>query len=262
VTKMNLKPAALAILLLLSLTLTSTAGSLQAWKPGVADGDYFYYEMYGHWVSNHPNETLQIPQFEYNNTDWTRINITAVEGTIVHQTYTLHYKNGSETSFNFTCDVNPESNVGLQFNQKGVPLCAANLTIGDTMPTDQTIIDETVNRAYVSGLRETNHASWNSTVDWGDIYFDRQTGMLVELCRTHRFASNTTDEIVDKTDIIKITSTNKWQVTTTPQQPFTPLFIVLTIGIFFLLCTIVAIRRFITKKTRNRQLGSLAVNYK
>jgi hypothetical protein len=252
---MNLKLTVLVILLLLSLTITSTAGSPQTWHPGVASCDYFYYDMYGVYRSNYPNETLQIPKFEYNNTDWTRINITDVEGSVVHQVYTLCYKNGSKTSFNFTSDVNPESNNGLRFNEKGVPLCAANLTVGDIMPTDQTIIDETVNRAYGSGLRETNHASWNSTTDWGDIYFDKQTGMLVELCRTHRFASNTTDEVVDKTDVIKITSTNRWQVTAISQQPFTSLFIALTVGIFALLCAIVAINRFITRKIRGRQLA-------
>jgi hypothetical protein len=246
-------------LLLLGLFASVCASETKTWAPGVAVGDYFTYDMYGVYANQ---SNLAIPEFEYNNTAWTRINITKIESLVVYQIYTLHFVNGSETSFSFHCDVNPANKSSLMFNQKGVPLCAANLTVGDTVPTDETTIDETLNRPYASGFRETNHAFWNSSTDWGDIYFDRQTGMLVELHRTHRFAGNSSEEIVDKTDVIIITDTNRWQVTAVEQQPFTPLFIALTIGIFALLVFIVLISRFVTRKTRNRQLCRHAANYK
>ena len=246
-------------LLLFGLLASVCASETKTWTPGVAVGDYFTYDMYGVYANQ---SNLVIPEFEYNNTAWTRINITQIEGSVVYQIYTLHFVNGSETSFSFHCDVNPANKSSLMFNQKGVPLCAANLTVGDTVPTDETIIDETVNRPYASGFRETNHAFWNSSTDWGDIYFDRETGMLVELHRTHRFVGNSSEETVDKTDVIIITDTNRWQVTAVEQQPFTPLFIALTIGIFALLVFIVLISRFVTRKTRNRQLGRHAANYK
>ena len=156
---------ATVFLLLFGLLASASASQTTAWTPGVASGDYFYYDMYGVYAANQSN--LVIPQFEYNNTAWTRINITQVEGSIVYQTYTLHFLNGSETSFSFHCDVNPANRSSLKFNEKGVPLCAANLTVGDTVPTDETIIDETLNRPYASGFRETNHAFWNSSTDWG-----------------------------------------------------------------------------------------------
>lgn len=110
-------------------------------------------------------------------------------------------------------------------------------------------------RSYARGFRETNHAFWNSSIDWGDIYFDRETGMLIELHRTHRFVGDNNEEVVNKTDVIVITDTNRWQVTAVAQQPFTPLFSALTIGIFTLLVFIVLISRFVTKNTRNRQHG-------
>ena len=95
----------------------------------------------------------------------------------------------------------------------------------------------------------------------GNIYFDKQTGMLVELHRTHRFTGSN-GEIVDKTDVILITKTNRWQVTAIPQQPFTPLFVALTAGIFVLLASAVLITRFFTRKALSRQPGMQAANYK
>ncbi len=242
---MNKIQAAVWLLLLSHAVCTSVSAS-NTWTPGVAEGDYFYYDMYGVYATNQSN--LVIPEFEYNNTQWTRINITQVEGSIVNQTYTLHFKNGSETSFSFHCDVDPANKSSLKFSEKGVPLCAANLSIGNTVPTDETIIDETVNRAYADGFRETNHAFWNSSIDWGDIYFDKETGILVELHRTHRFVSNSTKEVVDKTDVIKITDTNRWRVNAVHQQPFTPLYAVYTVTIFALLTFAVFIRRRLYKK--------------
>jgi hypothetical protein len=81
----------------------------------------------------------------------------------------MHFKNGSETDFSFKSDTNPANMSSLKFTDKGVPLCAANLGVGDTVPTDEILIDETVNRNYAGSARMTNHASWNSTNDWGDL---------------------------------------------------------------------------------------------
>jgi hypothetical protein len=172
----------------------------------------------------------------------------------------LHFLNGSETSFGFACDVNPANKNSLKFNEKGVPFCAANLNVGDSVPTGEAIIDETVYRVYTSDFRETNHAFWNGSTDWGDIYFDRETGMLVELHRAHRFVGSSSGEVVDKIDVIVITDTNRWQVTFLEWQPFTT-FLALTISIFVLLVFVVLISRFVTRKTSNR-LGRQATNYK
>jgi hypothetical protein len=251
-----MKILALAALVLLCLTFNgSVESSVRTWTPGVASGDYFYYDMYGVYTSNHPNKPIAIPQFEYNNTDWTRINITSISSSVVNQIYTLHFKNGTEISFSFKCDVNPYSNAGLKFNEKGVPLCASDLNIGDTVPTDETVIDEVVSRTYGSVSRDTIHALWNSSIDWGDLYFDRETGMLVELCRTHRFTGASSDDVVDKTDVIKISSTNKWQVNQeSAQPPKTFPFAILIIGVLGLLCSLSLICRFAIRRANSRRL--------
>jgi hypothetical protein len=248
---MQVKLQVTVLLVLFLLVASADAAASRTWTPGIAAGDYFYYDMYGVYSSNQPNVTLVIPQFEYNNTDWTRINITAVDGSVVYQLYTMHFKNGSETSFSLKSDTNPANMSSLKFTDKGVPLCAANLGVGDTVPTDEILIDETVSRNYASGARETNHASWNSSNDWGDLYFDKQKGVLVELRRTHQFSSNTTDQIVWKTDLIKMVDSSQWEITA-QSSPITSLFIFLTAFLFALLSLVIITYRLMTRKTRKR----------
>jgi hypothetical protein len=202
-----------SFMLVLSLFASPSAMSTQTWTPGVGSGDYFTYDMYGIYTSNNTKVEIAIPEFERNTTLWARINITSVLGSIIYQVYTLHYSVGSETFFDFQTDVNPQNQGSFRIADKGVPICATNLEGGDQVPTAELILDETVIRAYASGLRETNHASWKVSDDWGDIYFDRETGMLVELNRTHIFFNPFTGNVVEKTDVIKLIDTNRWQIT-------------------------------------------------
>ncbi len=202
-----------SFMLVLSLFGSPSVRSTQTWTPGVESCDYFTYEMYGIYTSNNPNVEIAIPEFERNTTLWARINITSVLGSIICQVYTLHYSVGDEASFNFQTDVNPQNQGTFRIADKGVPICAANLRGGDKVPTAELLLNKTVARAYPGGLRDTNHASWNVSDDWGDIYFDREIGMLVELNRTHVFANPVTGDIVEKTDVIKLIDTNRWQIT-------------------------------------------------
>ena len=203
---------ALPILLLLLTSVSATSTSSITFTPGVVSGDYFAYEMYGVYTSNRPNATIVIPEFEKNNTDWTQIIVTAVSGSTVKQTYTLHFKNGSELEFDFETDVNPQNQGAFKISEKGVPICAANLNPGDREPTAKIILNDTVARAYSDGVRELTHACWSQTDEWGNIYFDGETGMLVGLKRTHRFVNPDTGNIVEKTDIIRLINTSRWQV--------------------------------------------------
>ena len=105
-----------------------------------------------------------------------------------------------------------------QTKKQATPFQAAQLTI-----------NETVSRVYSSGSRETNHAEWNSSDDWGNCYFDKETGMLTEFVRTHRFTNNDTGEVIDKTDVINLISTNKWEINTS-QPPITLYFGILAVS--------------------------------
>jgi hypothetical protein len=210
---MKHKLSIIASLLLFLLLASANTNQAKTWAAGVNKGDYFYYEMYGVYTSNRSNSSFTIPQFEYNITVWVRINITDVSGSIVSQIYTLHFKNGSEGTLNLKTDVNPVNESNLTFKEKGVPICATNLDIGDPLPTVRLTINETLMRTYSGSSRETNQATWNTSNDWGACYFDKETGMLIELNRVHEFINYTSGEIIQKDDVIKLVTTNRWDVT-------------------------------------------------
>jgi len=202
-----------AVVLLLGLTCFANlqATSSRTWEPGVAKGDFFYYEMYGVFTSSNPSAVIEVPTFERNNTDWVRIDITDVSGSIVYQVYTLHFKNRTE-KFELKTDLDPSNAGDFNFSEMGVPICAANLDVGNPLPTVELTIKETLIRSYSSGERETNLVSWNFSEDWGYCYFDRKTGMLVELYRVHSFVNPVTDEVINKADVVKMTRSSLWEI--------------------------------------------------
>lgn len=257
---MKVKVCGIVLLLVFSLLASGNSSTTRSWTPGVAVGDYFTYEMYGVFVSNLSNTTMVIPQFEYNNTQWVRINITSVEGSMIYQVYTLHFQNQSESEINFKTDVNPEAE-NRSFNGQAVPICAANVGAGDRIPAAELTINETVRRAYSSGLRETNHAAWNTSDDWDSCHFDKQTGMMVEFLRTHRFANNATGEVIQKTDVINLIGTNRWEINS-PQSSIMLYFAVLAVSILVSLSLLVVTYRFVTRKLRNRPVAVEKANYR
>jgi hypothetical protein len=191
--------------------------SAKSWTAGVAEGDFFCYEMYGVFTSSDPNDTIEVSAFEQNSTDEVRIDITGVSGSVVYQTYTLVF--GNETrKFELNTDLDPGNGDEVSFSELGVPVCAANLSVGDSLPTVELRVEETLLRTYPSGERETNHVSWNTTLDYGDCYFDKKTGMLAELNRTHLYVNPVTNRVIKKADIIKMTNSSFWSATEPPLQ--------------------------------------------
>src|SRR5690606_20460100 len=123
----------------------------------------------------------------------------------------LHFKNDSEYQFDFETNVNTQNQKPFRISEEGVPICAANLNPGDKIPTANITLNDTVDRAYSDGKRELNHARWSQTDEQGEIYFDQETGMLVELERTHKFTNPYTGNVIEKTDVIELIDTNRWQ---------------------------------------------------
>ena len=165
-------------------------------------------------------------------------------------------------NFNFQTDLNPNNQIEFKISDKGVPICAGNLNAGDRIPTAELTLSETQNKIYPSGPRQTNHASWNISDDWGDIYFDRETGMLTELRRTHLYINTITNEVVKKTDIIKLTDSNRWQISGQPQSTAKLIFPATLISLISIMAitTIpifqerqLLIRKLLEKITRNQR---------
>ena len=220
------------LILCLSLSLYTQATLGGPCVPGVVEGDFFYYEMYGVFTSSTSGAVIEVPEYERNNTDWVRIDITGVSGSVVHQVYTMNFK-GENGTFELNTDLNPSTAGNISVSELGIPICAANLEVGDTLLTVELRVKDTSIRAYPSGNRETNHVSWNSTLDYGDCYFDKKTGMLVELNRTHLYVDPVTDEVINKVDIVKMTNSSFWSASNSPKTLLPPPIIVVgLVGVF------------------------------
>ncbi len=94
------------------------------------------------------------------------------------------------------------------------------------MSTVQFTINEPLVWNYPDGKREISHLLWNSSEDSGDCYFDRKTGVLVDMYRVHSFINPDTNEVIRKADIVKMTSSNVWVLPEFPSFMF-PLLLVI-----------------------------------
>lgn len=163
--------------------------------PGVKVGDTFYYTLKG--ISNLVDPSAVTPAgFEqYNNTDFFKVVITGIAGTVVSMDTVWRFTNGTKISNSQTIDVsgkNPSSDAAFW------ALYPANLTTNNRLrplsSLDKTIVNSTEIRQFSNGYRTINYWSIeNSFYDptdptystWRDDYiyvdFDRQTGMLVTL---------------------------------------------------------------------------------
>ena len=190
---------------------------------GVFSGDFFYYDMYGYFISDDPNMAIDIPSFEANNTNWVKIEITSVSTTTIYHKYTLNCYNGTQEIFEGQSSIN--NSFGQNQDFKGVPICPANLKKGDMIPSIPLIIRNTLNWTYPGGDREVNYVQWNESDDIGECYFDKKTGMLLDLNRTHFYTNPITNQTIKKTDIIKMIQSSVWTIQ--PSNPIVPLLIIL-----------------------------------
>jgi hypothetical protein len=209
------------LLTLLACCLGAKTASAQNCTPGIAEGDSFVFDMFAEYTSSNPNATVEVPAFEANNTDWVRIDITDVNASVISQRYTLHYKNGTEQVFDGQTNLADNSSYMQESNGfRGVPICPADLNVGDSLQTLQLTVNETVTWMFPSGPRQVNHVFWNSSLELGDVYFDRQTGVLVDMYRQHAFINEETGEVVKNADIIKMQSSSLWTIPEFPDSTF------------------------------------------
>ncbi|MEM2081771.1 MAG: hypothetical protein QXP44_06135 [Candidatus Bathyarchaeia archaeon] len=186
----------IAILITAVIILTYFETKSQVRVPGVSVGDTFTYDIIGFWNVSAVNSTIPQRILDMNQTAAFRVTITNVTGPMVTTRETWIFKNGTE--YNSTSMINVETG----YNTGGFwPIVAANLGKNDLLhPAGQNkiAVNETVIRQYASGPRETNYFKLQYTgrdEDYGyytaevDYYFDKATGMLVELYDASNFIS-------------------------------------------------------------------------
>lgn len=170
---------------------------------GVHAGDIFTYKLTGTAVlfSSDANPNSEYSDFaSLNNTDYFKIAITGINGSIVSFDTVWRFSNGTEVSNSQTIDL---SN-GANSDQNGFwAIYASNLNKNDLLrPTgfDHLNVTDTDTYTYANSSRVRNHFSiQNQFFDPSDptqstfrydlvsLYFDKQTGMLVSLTNIQQY---------------------------------------------------------------------------
>lgn len=199
-----------SIFLLLALVM---AASAQTRTVGVSVFNKFRYIATASWSSNDPTATPSSSLLDFNNTQWLEFTITAISGTNVTGQMTTHYKNGTENTTGGWVDVN----TGAGENMTAFVI-SANLVPGDTVynssQSNAPLINETVPRTYLGGVRETNHlniTSLSGTESFRtDYYWDKSTGVTVELA--HGETNQTGGYTTSWSSTAQIINSDLWEV--------------------------------------------------
>lgn len=200
--------AAFSIMLMIGIPLLISTTSAQTRIPGVAVGDSFKYTF--DYNMNFGDSSFDFPslfeglQSEAEDIDFVQATVTQVSGSTVTIQTVIQFANGTQQSDTGSIDVA----TGQDTTQKqglSMILIAANLNPGDQIYPDgiSGTINETVTKTYPSGSRQVNHqnivmnynVSQEELTNLGittplqqtntqDLYWDKQTGALVELSYT------------------------------------------------------------------------------
>jgi hypothetical protein len=187
------------------------SASAQTRTVGVNVGNKFRYSVDASWSSDDPNATAPSYLEDYNNTEWLEVSITAISGTNITGNDTRRYLNGTETTVDVYVDVYDGHGPLTLF------FISANLTVGDslyTYPWDYMLINETVPKTYLSGVRDTNYVnttSYGTSNTNNSMYWDKLTGVLVDLCveNTYQIGNYTYSWSVE----FQIISSDLWVIT-------------------------------------------------
>ena len=178
--RINLAKVAV-IVLFLTLTLTGTAIA-QTTIVGVSRGNSFNYSYNLSWQSTNPAVAVPSEYLELNNTQFIRISIVNVIGSLINIDFTKHFKNGTETTQNGNINVDTQV-LELPYS---VLLIRAGANPGEKIyPSGgHATLNETATGSYPIGQIETISYVSQQTSDTGnettEILFDRANGVAVE----------------------------------------------------------------------------------
>jgi hypothetical protein len=222
---MKMKKIALSAFIL-TLLVASTAASVFAQPqavPGVYVGDTFTYQSIYYWNSTNPNDV--VPAYlAAQNESTLQVTVQQVAGStaVVEEVFT--YKNGSQVSTTETDEVNS----GITGT---VLLYAANLTAGSLLfPGSELpyVINGTSFRDFAGEARQVNHIEVNNTggedtaYSYMDLYFDKQTGVLIEYYLTKVYTELPTQTT---TQHLVLQDSNVWTIPEFPAALMVPLFL-------------------------------------
>jgi hypothetical protein len=169
------------ILFLLTMSLAGTAFAQNA-IVGVNPGNKFEYSYNITWTSTDPNALVPTVDIDLNNTEFVRIGIVNVTGTLINADFTRQYKNGTATKQNGNIDVNSQI---LEIPYSVLIIRAFANTNEKIYPDGgYPTLNETEFRTYTTGRVETIRyvSSMGSETNnqTTEIFFDRARGVGLE----------------------------------------------------------------------------------
>jgi hypothetical protein len=219
------------LLFFLSFTMSGIARA-QVRTPGVTEGDTFIYTTTAYWSSSDPLASIPSDVVSMNQTEYLRVGITGANGSNV-ATFTIwHYLNGTDSTS--LGSVNIDTGVYSGGSGGFWAILAANLSVNELihpLGQDAITVSETVIRNYAGVARETNHLiiSYQNATEGAtgrlDRYFDKETGILVELHDETSYTNPAATIIISW----KIKDTNVWVIPEFPSVLILPLFMILTL---------------------------------
>jgi len=203
---------------------------------GVKAGDWIKYDITATWTGNGTQPSYVT---ETNKVEWIRIDVSSVAGTTVGLNETVQYNNGTQTFQSYDTDV--QGSISSPF------VAASNLTAGDPLSPQnpETTINQTVTRMYAGANRNVNiiesTSSSQSYVSEGRIYFDKSTGIMVELYMNQTDYDNPGGYVETS---VKATETNLWSANTFDVIQNNLIYIVASAAaIIIILATTIALRK-------------------
>jgi hypothetical protein len=190
---------------------------------GVKTGDTFTYSIKGEYIVGDA-DAVPPPGFDqYNATDYYRVTVTAVNGSVVSMDTVWKFQNGTQVDNSVTIDL--ATGAGGESNQGFYFLYAADLNQYDRLrpysASDHLSVNATDTKPYANETRTRN--IWTLENPFFDVTdptysrqcddivsaaFDRQTGMLDTLTHVQRFNSPQMNTIVTW----RLVDTTAWQV--------------------------------------------------
>ncbi|MCW4017519.1 MAG: hypothetical protein NWF00_02360 [Candidatus Bathyarchaeota archaeon] len=221
--KKGLVLSAFVLVFLFALTVGSVFAQIQA-VPGVSVGDTFTYESTYLWSSSNAGEVVPAYLVAQNESTL-QITVQTVTGSTAVLQQVLTYKNGTQHT---STEAN-EVNSGITGT---ILLYAANLSAGGLLFPGSTelpfVINSTSFRDYMGSFRETNHIEVNNTgiegivYSYMNLYFDKQTGVLVEYYLTNVYSDLPNQKV---TQHMLLTNSNVWTVPELPPTLILPVLL-------------------------------------
>ena len=209
------------LLLLVFPTVGSVFAQTQA-LPGVSVGDTFTYDSTNSWNSTNPVDVVPAYLIAQNQSVL-QITVQQVTSSTVALERVWTYKNGTQQNSTEIDEVNS----GLTGT---ILLYATNLTAGGLLFPGATdlpyVINSTAFRSYSGSFREINHIEVNNTGIEGEaysylnLYFDKQTGVLVEYYLTTVYTATPNQTI---TQHLLIKDSSAWTIPEFPSTLILPL---------------------------------------